>query len=192
MKQKMVTAALILACLSLVAYTAQASLILSTRADSVSGTGLTKSSDGKTVTILDGSTGSITFGIYASWTNADGIHTNDGLQTCDAALIASVGGTTHGAMATADLTAGYKWNYTGSQVGKVQDLNADTYSDLGGLQPTGGTSSAVEKGNEIKPFSTYISPIDSIEDTRMLGANETEFLIGEVTYTLSSAVYSTT
>jgi hypothetical protein len=186
MKQKLFIAALILACFSLLAYTAQASLIVTTRADSVSGTGITMV-DGQHVSIVAGSTGTVTFGIYTSWTNADGIHTNDGMLTFDTALIAS-NGSTHGAMATANLTVGYGWTYTGKQVGKVQDINADTYSDLGGL--TDGTA-ATEKLNEIKPMSTYIDPGSGIEGYRMLGASETNFLIGEVTYTISSAAIGT-
>jgi hypothetical protein len=187
MKQKLFIATLILACLSLMAYTAQANLILGVRANAVAGTGIVKSSDGLGVTITQGSTGTITFGLYASFTNADGNHTNDGFQAAALALIAS-NGSTHGAMAQANLLVGYNWNYTGSQKGKVQDINADTYMDLGGL--TTGVANT-EKLNEIKPFSTYINPDTTIEGARMLGANESEFLIGEVTYTLASNALGT-
>ena len=165
MKQKLFIASLILACLSLMAYTAQANLILMlppSRQLEVSTV-----VDAEHVNVTAGTTGTITYDVYASFTNTVGA----GLQLhVIIALIQQPAGSVKGNMARLRMSAvGYDWSYTGSQVGTAQDINADTYLDVGGL--TTGTANT-QKINEIMSDVHMPCPA-ALKISRYLQAGET-------------------
>jgi len=130
MKGKTLIACVITLLLVSISY---ADLVIEVRAIGTSNPGqITISGDQKLVTLASGATGTITLGLYATLQNFtnDGTGTNDLLiNNAGSIIVGAAPSDTLGNLGSPDLDNA--WDAAGSGNGLVQDLNADTYMDIG-------------------------------------------------------------
>jgi len=130
---------------------------------------------GKHVDVMPGATGTITLGLYATLQNFtnDGTGTNDLLiNNAGSIIVGAAPSDTLGNLGSPDLDNA--WDAAGSGNGLVQDLNADTYMDIG-------------SNNNADTSAKFIWMIaDTAPVGQMIAIGST--LIHTSVYTISSAV----
>jgi hypothetical protein len=120
----------------------------------------------------------LTLQVFAVVTGTDGLN-NEGMQFGWGSALSTGSGTSAGGNLSS-LTLAGPFNGASSQSGTVQDLNGDGFADVGSTSNSQNTDFIFARSNTLNTTGTRV------------GADQEEFLLGTMTYTVTAAGDNTT